>query len=685
MLAFAGFTAFLVLRLQEGFERRASEWFGAAEEVPAEREEVVSTAVEFTRFDERGRLVLQGRAEQALGRSDGQQRFLEVEVRLVDVYDDGDALVAADELLLDPQAEAVEFIGNALLRVEGLELSGPHLHFRRAPDRLWTRDPVQFQSGDFVGIAASMQFETDTGDVSLQGVVAVPVAEEGFRVIAERVRFEGETSDTSLFGDVQITSDQFELVSQESVIARRDRERHRMRSLEGGFGTALTLLDAGGEEGAIGPDGTGEDVLVLHGDSLEISLEEGRIPRRVTVAENPALRKGSITELQGDEAAFALDSEGSPERVTMTGKVAARLPGGPGQRSLVQVDSSGLEVDFEPQGEIREARFEGKVRARYGQASATATRARWDGVDTLVLEGGPRVVDASLLELESSDLRLVLAEPGRIEAADAVTARFLPARLDWLPGRFESVVLTGDSALIETGSGRGAFAGSVRLLFGANRLRANDVRIDADTRTIEAKGEVVTSLGLEVPARGTDGEDGLEDVERVPASAASAEPGAAAVNTVGPDSDESAAASEFVFTVRSERFRYDAAGGNFSFRGSPGLERESASGEISTLVAGRIEAELTPDGSLGALRGVQGARFERGNSLVRGSRVRYDPAADILLAWGSPAVVRVEGRTSEGGLLELALAENRTEIHPTHRRRAFTRARILREDGGPHR
>ena len=458
LLLFAGFAVFLVLRLQEGFERRAAEWFGSAEEVPVEAEEVVSTEVEFTRFDEQGRLLLQGRAEQALGRSDGQQRFLEVEVRLIEVFADGDAVVAADELLLDPQTEAVEFIGNALLSVEGLELSGPHLHFRTAPDRLWSRDPVQFRSDDFVGIAASMQFEVAAGDVSLQGVVAAPATEDGFRVMAERVRFDGDTADTSLFGDVEISSSAITLASRESVVARRDRERGRMRSIEAGFGTELTFAGPSDAAGDLRREAAPER-LVLRGDRLEILLEDGRTPRRVWVQENPSLHRGAGFELRGNEGTFELDSDGTPERLSMTGEVRSRLPGGPGQRYLVSVRSAELAVDFDPEGEIVGASFHGGIDARHGRASATAASALWDGVDTLMLEGSPRLVDSSLLELESSDLRLVIAEPSRVEAEDAVTARFLPARLDWLPGEFEGVVLTGDSAVMETGSGEGVFTG----------------------------------------------------------------------------------------------------------------------------------------------------------------------------------------------------------------------------------
>ena len=679
VLAFAGFTLFLVMRLQEGFERRAGEWFGAADEVPVEPEEVVSTEVEFTRFDEQGRLILEGRAEQALGRSDGQQRFLEVEVRLVGAFNDQDAVVAADELLLDPRTEAVEFIGIALLSVEGLELSGPHLHFRRSPDRLWSRDPVQFRSDDFVGIAASMQFEIASRDVSLQGVVALPAADEGFEVVAERVRFDGDTADTSLFGDVEIASDELTLFSEESVIARRDREQSRMRSIEAGFGTELTFLDPARERD-VRVEETTEERLVLRGDELEISLEEGRIPRRIHVRENPLLRKGAGVELRGEAATFALDSGGTPENLAMTGEVRSRLPGGPDRQYLISVESTDLEVDFDPRGDVAEASFRGRVRARHGRASATADGARWDGVDTLVLEGSPRLVDSSLVELESGDLRLVIAEPTRVEAGAGVTARFLPARLDWLPGEFESVVLTGDSAVMAAGAGQGVFSGSVRLLFGRNRLLSDEVSVDAEGRTLDATGQVVTSLELEGPAADAE-EAGREALPEVDGRRAEADPAAArtaVASAEDPAAGDATPASPFVFTAEAERFRYEANASRMSFEGDPRLERLGPEGEVSRIIAGRIEADLTTTGSLGMLRGVRGARFERGDNLVRGSRVHYEPGSDLLLAWGSPAVVQVEGRTSEGGLLELALADSRTRIHPTRVRRAITRARVGR-------
>ena len=679
VLAFTGFAVFLVLRLQQGFERRATEWFETADEAPADRGEVSSTEVEFTRFDEQGRLVVQGRAKQALGRTDDQQRFLEVEVRLVGVHAGGDAVVAADELLLDSRTEVVEFLGNALLSVEGLELSGPHLQYRRAPDRLWSSDPVQFRSDDFVGIAASMQFEIEGGDVSLSGVAAAPAMAGGFAVVAERVRFDGETNDTTLFGDVEIVSDQLELFSSDSVTARRDREANRMRSLEAGFGTVLSLLPAPVAEDAA-PDLSDEEQLVLRGDEVEIELEGGRVPRLVRVKDSPSFRRGRRTDLQGQEGTLALDSEGAPEWIRLRGEVTSRLPAGEDGGQLISVDSSQLEVAFSVERQIAEATFDGSVEARYGRASATAESARWNGSDTLVLGGNPRVVDSSLLELEGADLRLIIAEPGRVEAAGGVAARFLPERLDWLPGEFDGAVLTGDTAVVETGQGQGVFTGAVRLLFGKNRLLANEIRVDAEGRTVAATGTVATSLAFEVPAPNPAAPgDPTPDAAGLPAEPEAGGADGALEGAETPPGGASTA-SLFVFAAEAEGFHYASEDARLSYSGSPTLEREEPSGEVSRVSAGRIEVDLMPDGSLGAVRGVQGARFARGSNRVRGSRIRYEPGADVLLAWGFPAALEVDGRTSEGGRLELAFTDNRTRIHPTPLKRAVTRGRVGRRE-----
>ena len=163
------------------------------------------------------------------------------------------------------------------------------------------------------------------------------------------------------------------------------------------------------------------------------------------------------------------------------------------------MDSELLEVEFDEDGALSGAHFTQDIQARRGRALATAERARWDGADTLTLAGAPRIVDSSLLELEAGDLRLIAAGSTRVEATGAVTARFLSERLAWLPGTFDSVVLTGANAVVEAGTGRGSFAGDVRLLFGRNRLSAGEVEVDAEAQALAASGDVRTGLEFDLP------------------------------------------------------------------------------------------------------------------------------------------------------------------------------------------
>ena len=642
--AFVGFTALVFVRLREGFEKRSGDPTRAATSVPEEPEEVVSRAIEFTQFDERGRPFFQVRADEAVGPSDGAQRFLGVEVRLLRVYGDRDALVAADELLLDARSESLEFLGNALLSLDGLELAGPRLVFRRGPDRLWFPDPVQFVSDDFVGVAASLRFQVDLGKVTLTGVVAEPTEPDGFSVVAGRASFDRNTEVTSLFGEVEIASERFALTSRRTVTAHR--EAGRMRSLEAGFGSALRITDPDAAE------------VTLRGSDLEIELDDGRIPRVVRVLDRPVLRDGSV-ELRGQRARLDLDAAGRPERFRISGEVTSRLEV-EGAGSRVRIRAQEMEMDFDDgDGQQAGASYRGAVEARYGRARATAEVADWNGEDTLQLGGAPRITDSSLAELEAEEVRLVVGEASRIEAEGSVTARFLPDRLGWLPGDFAGAGLSARSATLVSGAGRGAFGGGVRLLFGRNRLSAEALEVDAGAGTLHATGGVATSLEFEPAASGgAPGDSGAS--------------GPPAPRTV-------------VFDAASERFSWERGAARLAYEGAPRLEQQPEPGEPRLVTAGRIEAELLDSGEIEAVVGLRSARFERGSDRVRGSRIRFEPGADRLEAWGSPAVLEVGGRLSRGGYLDLAFDEDRSEIASTRARRAVTTVRIEADSVGARR
>lgn len=694
--AFSAFTAFLVLRLREGFDRRVAD---EAAETTEEPEDVVSRAIEFT-LDEQGEPLLRVVAEEATGRSDGVQRFLGVSARFFETWEGGDSEIAADELLLDAAGGSLQFLGNARLTTEGLELGGPHLRFRRAPDQLWSNEVVHFATEDFFGVALSFRFHLESREVHLRGVAVVPPGGDGVSAAAESAVFDPETGDTTLFGEVELASDEVVLTSRENVVLRRDPELGRIVAVEAGFGTRLHFAARGPEtgsgaaeapdaeeEGAPGaPDapapedtaveGNGDGVAgaavpVLHGDFVRIEIGEGRRPGSITVEQGPLLRTPDGAELRGDRAELRLANSGAEDRrrghtVRFTGNVRSEvLTRGPDER-LVRVESDRTEISLDSGGDPERGQFRGGVRVDAGGARAFAEMAYWDGDSTLALGGSPRVEDSALLDLEARQIVVVVGETTGIEARGRVAARFSVSRLSWLPGEFESAGLFAEAARMESGSGRALFEGEVRLLFGGSRFESGELELDAEERVLVAAGAVRSAMEVGFDRGGGGGDES-----------------AVGDGTNGDGSGGEGPAEAARFTASAERFDFRAAEGRMRWSGTPSLEVTLGDeGEAPTRVtAGEISAELTESGALTALVGDYAARFERSGRRAEGRRIRYRPAEGILEAWGAPATVTADGRSSEGGRLRIEFDGARSEAEASRARRASARSRRNRGTG----
>ena len=707
LAAFVGFGLFLAGELREGFARRGAE--PGSTQPGEEPEEVVSRAIETTAFGSDG-TVIEIRAEEALGRSDGRQRLIEAEVRILGADEGRDVFLAGDELVLDigRQAEALDFIGNAVLRTERIELSGSHLRFRGSPDRLWSVDPVQFVTEGFVGIANAMQFHIADGDVHFQGVVAgsPPADEEDdpapeVEVLAGRARYSAEDGTTTLEDDVELVSGRVKLTSQAEVVVRRDQQRQRTRSVEAGFGTELRVrppAEGGKEEeepadevpsdeeetpndeaGAVedeaeAPEDETANELLLRGDLVEIELGAGRFPETVHVHENAALVR-SHTELRAERARLGLARDGSPRLLNLFDGVRGQIEtaGSGPDRRLVFVESDRMEAGFDEEGGLGEAVFEGSVEARVGAAAATARTARWNGANALDLEGEPRVADPALLELESPRIRLTAGIESRVQATEGVSVRFLPTALGWLPGAFEDASLLAETAHLTSGTGAARFGGDVRLRFGGNRIASSGLDVDAQRGRLLAMGGVTSTLEFSRPTG--------DDPTAAAVDGAAPDPGGGEEDLSDPDSV--AAPDPFAFTAWADRMAYDAHRSRLAWRGSPRLEHSAASNaaaDLSELAADRLDALVSPEGDASEVTGDGEARFDRGEDQVRGDRITYRPGPDQLEAWGAPAVVDFGGRRSEGGWLEVALSETRSRVNAANSRRVETRVRVRRPD-----
>ena len=703
--AFSAFTAFLVLRLREGFDRRVAD---EAAETTEEPEDVVSRAIEFT-LDEQGEPLLRVVAEEATGRSDGVQRFLGVTARFFETWEGGDSEIAADELLLDAAGGSLQFLGNARLTTEGLELGGPHLRFRRTPDQLWSNEVVQFATEDFFGVARSFRFHLESREVLLRGVAVTPSGGEGVSAAAESAVFDPETGDTTLFGEVEMASDEVILTSRENVVLRRDPELGRIVAVEAGFGSRLLLAarapEAASEalraheEGAEGAPGSaaseeeaavdgdeertaGAAAPVLHGDFVRIEIGEGRRPRSIAVEQGPLLRTPDGAELRGDRAEVRFADSGEEGRrhghtIRFTGEVRSEvLTRGPDER-IVRVESDLAEISLDAGGDPERGQFRGGIRVDAGGARAFAEMAYWDGDSTLALGGSPRVEDSALLDLEARQIIVVIGEATGIEASGGVAARFSVSRLSWLPGEFESAGLFAEAARMESGSGRARFEGEVRLLFGGSRFESEELELDAEERVLVAAGAVRSAMeiGLDRGRAGGGGDSAVGDGANGDGSAGEGPAGK------GPAGEGPAGAARF--TARAERFDFRAAEGRMRWSGTPSLEVTLGDeGEAPTRVtAGEVSAELAESGALTALVGDYAARFERGGQRADGRRVRYRPEEGILEAWGAPATVTADGRSSEGGRLRIEFDGARSEAEASRARRASARSRRNRGTG----
>lgn len=712
--AFSAFTAFLVLRLREGFDRRVAD---EAAETTEEPEDVVSRAIEFT-LDEQGEPLLRVVAEEATGRSDGVQRFLGVTARFFETWEGGDSEIAADELLLDAAGGSLQFLGNARLTTEGLELGGPHLRFRRTPDQLWSNEVVQFATEDFFGVALSFRFHLESREVHLRGVAVTPSGGEGVSAAAESAVFDPETGDTTLFGEVEMASDEVILTSRENVVLRRDPELGRIVAVEAGFGSRLLLAarapeaaseaaEAPGadEEGAEGAPGSaaseeeeaavdgdeertaGAAAPVLHGDFVRIEIGEGRRPRSIAVEQGPLLRTPDGAELRGDRAEVRFADSGEEGRrrghtIRFTGDVRSEvLTRGPDER-IVRVESDRAEISLDAGGEPERGQFRGGIRVDAGGARAFAEMAYWDGDSTLALGGSPRLEDSALLDLEARQIIVVIGEATGIEASGGVAARFSVSRLSWLPGEFESAGLFAEAARMESGSGRARFEGEVRLLFGGSRFESEELELDAEERVLVAAGAVRSAMeiGLDRGGAGGGGDSAVGDGANGDGSGGEGPAGEGPAGE-GPAREGGAGAARF--TARAERFDFRAAEGRMRWSGTPSLEVTLGDeGEAPTRVtAGEVSAELTESGALTALVGDHAARFERSGQRADGRRIRYRPEEGILEAWGAPATVTADGRSSEGGRLRIEFDGARSEAEASRARRASARSRRNRGTG----
>ncbi len=626
LVTVAALGAFGWMVVREVREGLAPHEVGVEGEPLEESENVVSSGIRMVQVDERGRPIAEIRAEESVTVSGPEQRFRGVSVRFIGTHGEEDTLVEAEELLLDVERESFQFLGHVRFSSVDLELAGPHLQLRRNPDRLWASEPMLVRTGAFHGVASSLDFSLTSGLALLRGLTMRAEDPDGIAATADLARVERPKrqgyGSINLGGDVEVSSPGFRLLSARSVDIRRDPDDGRVVGLSSGFDTTIEVRKPSEPEA----------MLTVLGDEVEMELDSGRRPQAIRVAGGARLSVPGNAEAQGETAETRFDDDGDPESLHLVGDVRTRVAA-PESDAWMRIEARAARIGFHEDASLGDARYWGGVEIVHEGVRATAAGASWDGVKTFSLSGGPRIEDSALLELQGEDLRIEIGAPGRVAGEDGVAGRLLAGKADWLPGSPEGVSILGDRAEIETGTGRARFSGAVRMAFGESRLNGGALRLDAETQTFVMDGGVDSALRF----GDDDGEDSIS------------------------------------FSIRSETLRHGAGG--LAYSGNPVFEHRSGDAG-NRLEAQRILAEVDAERNLSGIVGSGEARFERGTSRVQGNRIRFDPEADELRAFGMPVVVESGGKRSEGGEVAIALDADQWDILAGPTRRTETTLRV---------
>ncbi len=585
--------------------------------------DVVSNGIRVVQVDERGRRIAEISAEESIAASGSERRFRGVLVRFLETHGEEDTIVEADELLLHTERESFQFLGHVLLSSTDLDLAGPELQLRRNPDRLTAPEPMLIRTGNFHGVAGSLDFQLSSGLAILRGVAVVADDPEGIVAVADVARVDQMSGDIHLLGDVEVASSGFRLRSSRTVELRRDPVAGRVTGLSSGFDTSIEVLE----------ESDAAAVLTARGDEVDMDLDRRRRPRIIHITGGASFTDPENGEARGESAETRFDADGNPAALHLVTDVRTRVVA-PGTDNWIQAEAVAAHVGFNEDGSLGSARYWGGVEIRHANVSASAASATWDGANTLALKGTPRIEDRALLELHGEDMRIELGSPGRIVGDGGVVGRLLAGKAGWLPGSPEGVSIIGDRAEIETGSGKARFSGRIRMAFQESRLTAGALSLDAGARTFVMDGGVDSLMQF-----GKDDENPI------------------------------------AFSVRSESLRHGVDGLEYS--GAPVLEHRSRDIE-NRLEAQRIVAEIDEDRNLSRIVGSGSARFQRGTSRVSGNRIRFDPGAEMLQAFGTPAVVESGAKRSEGGEVAIALDADRWDILPSSTRRTETTLRVQR-------
>lgn len=342
----------------------------------------------------------------------------------------------------------------------------------------------------------------------------------------------------------------------------------------------------------------------------EVAFLETTDRGRITIS--PQTPASSERRLDGDALRVDYGAENRMEKLTARGRVELRdLPQEPGRFPLTSWSET-LDARFDQEsGELSSLTQGGGTRFEQDKRKGSASESVYEpALGRLVLTGDARVDQPSVAI--AADKITLTETTGQLDAAGRVTARYsedapsADANGMFVPG--EPVFAAADTMSSDQGQGRIVYKGRARLWQKVNRVEAKRIIVDRSAQTLDAEGEVRSTL------RGS--EEGA-----LPA------------------------------LVRSKSLLYREQEREAQYRGAVQLARgplRVKGDELDANLAGETGASLQ---SAEARGGVEVLQTESGQKGF-GDKARYDAATEEVILDGTPArALNARGEETRGARL----------------------------------
>ena len=516
LVAFLGLGIYVGIHLFRGLAARERQ----AAQVPDETEAAVSREVEIEQLDSEGATAWTLKAAESIGRTEEAQQFRDVEIRFDAGKEKIPVVVTANHCEVKKDS-AIYLEGNVIVRDDtSLRLEANTLHFRRAPDRAWSTEPVRYFRKGLTGTAGSMSYGILEGALELEGGVDATFREEGdapIHIVSDRASMRRRRHFVQFVDAVKVRQANRALDANDLQVYLDDENEdvERMEAYENvdlrmdvapaevdeTSGSSSNLSSEAGTkrllteklEAFFRPGGKDlERVRALDGGRLVMTLPE-------------SAREGYHKDLEGHTLVFEFNEQGQLEVLRGRGGVTLILTPVTGDTEEKKiVNARQLEAFFDPaSGDLREAICEKAVTFEQGAVKATAEKGTFQNQKSrLVLEERPKLWDTkATLEATVIGIDVVSGDvdgEGNVRSTSTESsgsAGLFPSESD------EPVYFVSKKLKYDRARDTALYTGEARGIQGQNRIEAGRIRIQQGAGELSAETSVKTTF-LQTPKAG---------------------------------------------------------------------------------------------------------------------------------------------------------------------------------------